>query len=66
MEKSTKKIGRPPKSTEVKKIITIHIPLDVLEAIDGLANNRTEWIVEALRERLERGRTDASYTGTAL
>lgn len=38
--------------------ITINLPEDLLEKVDGLCRNRTQFIREAMMEKLERLQTE--------
>lgn len=51
------KPGRPydPAYKDVeRKPITILWPVELIQAIDAIANNRTKWLVEAAEEKLKR------------
>ena len=44
--------GRPRKPESVA--VAIKVPRDLLEEVDALPGTRTDWVVQAMRERLER------------
>ena len=53
-EKKQEKPGRPPEYTGPRKPITIQWPVDLITYIDGVTDNRTRWLIEAAREKMER------------
>jgi hypothetical protein len=62
-QKKGGRMGRPPKHTETYKRTTIELPLRLLEAL-ALKPNRTEWVVAAIEEKLQREQDQAAFFAT--
>lgn len=48
------RVGRPRLHAEPRRELYLRLPTSLLEQIDAACDNRTAWIVEAIRQRLER------------
>lgn len=53
-KKKQEKPGRPPEYVEDRKPVTIWWPRSIIEYIDKVSSNRTQWLIEAAREKMER------------
>lgn len=53
------KVGRPPKYAVPPKHITVDYPQDLIRSIDQRTSNRSEWLIQAAKEKLQR----ESYDG---
>lgn len=55
-ERKQERPGRPAEYDKPRKPITIQWPVDLIEYIDNVTDNRTKWLIEAAEEKMERER----------
>lgn len=53
-KRSHEKPGRPTEYKGPRKPITTQWPVDIIEYIDSVTDNRTKWLLEAAREKIAR------------
>jgi hypothetical protein len=52
-ETTKRKAGRPIKYKTERKPITIQWPVDLINFIDSVSDNRSQWLIEAARQRMQ-------------
>lgn len=53
-ERKQEKAGRPPIYEGERRPITTLWPVEIIEYVDKHADNRTKWLIDAAREKMER------------
>lgn len=53
-EQKKRGVGRPAKYTSDRKAVTTLWPVELLKYINTVTENRTQWLIEAAQEKMER------------